>query len=93
MNCAMSINIYKNKLTKLCEVSEFQLHKSQRTIFQGILKKIFDYSEYRLIRYINATNDAQQKLILVALLHDYIDGNIAVAWKRGQLVWIKVIKA
>ena len=93
MNCAMSINIYKNKLTKLGEVSEFQLHKSQRTIFQGILKKIFDYSEYRLIRYINATNDAQQKLILVALLHDYIDGNIAVAWKRGQLVWIKVIKA
>ena len=89
----MSINIYKNKLTKLGEVSEFQLHKSQRTIFQGILKKIFDYSEYRLIRYINATNDAQQKLILVALLHDYIDGNIAVAWKRGQLVWIKVIKA
>ena len=89
----MSINFPKNTPMKLGDCTEFQLHKSQRTIFQGILKKIFDYSEYRLIRYIDATNDAQQKLILVALLHDYIDGNIVVAWKRGQLVWIKVVKA
>jgi len=89
----MSINFPKNIPMKLGDCTEFQLHKSQRTIFQGILKKIFDYSEYRLIRYIDATNDAQQKLILVALLHDYIDGNIVVAWKRGQLVWIKVVKA
>jgi len=75
------------------ECTEFQLHKSQQTIFHGILRKVLDYSEYRLIRYINLVKDPQQKLVLVALLQDYIDGNVALAWKRGQPIWIKVTKA
>lgn len=93
MNGAMSTNIPKNVPMKLGECTEFQLHKSQQTIFQGILKKVFDYSEHRLIRYIDTIKDAQQKLVLVALLQDYIDGNVALAWKRGQPVWVKVTKA
>lgn len=89
----MSINFPKNTPMKLGDCTEFQLHKSQQTIFHGILKKIFDYSEKRLIRYINTVKDIQQKLILVALLQDYIDGHVAIAWKRGQPIWVKVIKA
>lgn len=89
----MSINFPKNTPMKLGDCTEFQLHKSQQTIFHGILKKIFDYSEKRLIRYINTVKDVQQKLILVALLQDYIDGHVAIAWKRGQPIWVKVIKA
>ena len=89
----MSINFPKNAPMKLGDCTEFQLHKSQQTIFHGILKKIFDYSENRLIRYINTVKDVQQKLILVALLQDYIDGHVAIAWKRGQPIWVKVIKA
>jgi len=93
MNGAMSTNIPKNVPVKLGECTEFQLHKSQLTIFQGILKKVFDYSEHRLVRYIDNVKDPQQKLVLVALLQDYIDGNVALAWKRGLPIWVKVTKA
>ena len=92
MNGAMSTNIPKNTPMKMGECTEFQLHKSQQTIFHGILKKVYDYSEKRLIRYIDTINDAQQKMILIALLKDYIDGNVAIAWKKGQPVWIKITK-
>lgn len=74
------------------ECTEFQLHKSQLTIFQGILHKIHDYTEHRLIRNINHARDEQQRLMLVALLHDYIEGEAAVAWKRGKPIWIRVTK-
>jgi len=92
MNEAMSTNIQKSAPIKMGECTEFQLHKSQQTIFHGILKKVYDYSEKRLIRYIDTANDAQQKMTLIALLKDYIDGNVAIAWKKGQPVWIKITK-
>lgn len=72
--------------------TEFQLHKSQLTIFNGILNKICDYSEYKLVCYIDDTIDKQQKLILIALLHDYKIGHVAIAWKQGRPIWIKVVK-
>lgn len=93
MNGAMSTNIPRNVPLRLGECTEFQLHKSQQTIFQGILKKVFDYSEYRLRKHIETIKDPQQKLVLIALLHDYISGNVALAWKRGQPIWVKVTKA
>lgn len=89
----MATRIPKNPNVKPGECTEFQLHKSQQTIFNGILNKIVDYSEHRLIRHIDKIKDAQQKIVLVALLHDYIAGHVAIAWKRGNPVWIKVSKA
>lgn len=93
MNGAMATNIPKNVSVKPGECTDFQLHKSQQTIFGGIQKKVYDYSEHRLIRHIDKINDAQQKLILIALLSDYVSGHVAIAWKRGLPVWIKVIKS
>jgi hypothetical protein len=89
----MATKTPRNGKTKLGECTEFQLHKSQQTAFAGIMNKILDYSEYKLIKYIDTVKDAQQKLVLVALLHDYIAGHVAIAWKKGQPVWIKVSKA
>ncbi len=85
-------NVPSSISMKSGECTEFQLHKSQQTIFNNVLKNIRDYSEYRLIRYVDKTTDQQQKLILIALLHDYKAGHVAVAWKRGQPIWIKVTK-
>ena len=93
MNGAMSTKIPKTLPMKLGECTEFQLHKSQQTIFHGILKKVLDYSEYRLLRHIETVKDQQQRLVLIALLHDYINGDVALAWKKGQPVWVKVTKA
>ena len=89
----MSTKIPKNTRIKPGESTEFQLHKSQQTIFSGILNRIVDFTEHRLRRYIETVKDTQQKLTLIALLQDYITGNVAVAWKRGQPIWIKVSKA
>ena len=89
----MATKTPRSSKTKLGECTEFQLHKSQQTAFTGVMSKILDYSEYKLIKYIDTVKDAQQKLVLVALLHDYIAGHVAIAWKRGQPVWIKVGKA
>lgn len=92
MLSSMATNIPKNTPVKHGECTEFQLHKSQQTIFNNILRNICDFSEHKLIRYIDTVTDQQQKLVLVALLHDYKAGHVAIAWKRGQPIWIKVTK-
>lgn len=93
MNRVMAINIPKNILVRPGECTEFQLHKSQQTVFNGFRKKIYDYSEHRLSKYIDTIKDAQQKTVLIALLHDYVNGDVAIAWRKGQPVWIRVTKA
>jgi hypothetical protein len=93
MNIAMSTRFPKNTKIKPGECTEFQMHKSQHTAFTGIMHLVIDFTEHRLARYIEKIKDAQQKLILVALLQDYKIGNVAIAWKKGQPVWIKVSKA
>lgn len=73
--------------------TEFVLHKSQQSLFHGIQKKIVDYTEHRLLRYANIVRDPQQKLVLMAMISDYREGKIAVAWKRGMPVYIRVTKS
>lgn len=72
--------------------TDFVLHKSQQTIFSGLQQKIVDYTEHRLLRYANTVRDPQQKLVLMAMLSDYRDGKIAVAWKRGQPLYVRVTR-
>lgn len=92
MSGLMATNIPKNVLAKPWECTEFQLHKSQHTILNGILRKVYDFSEHKLIEYIKKIDDAQQRVVLNQLLKDYISGNVALAWRKGQPVWIKVTK-
>ena len=72
--------------------TEFMLHKSQQSIFNGIQKKIVDYTEHRLMRYAMNVRDPQQKLVLMAMISDYRMGLIAIAWRRGMPIYIKVTK-
>lgn len=92
MNIAMSTRYPKDAKIKVGETTEFHLHKSQYTIFTGILHLIADYTEYKLKRCIELATDKQQKNALFKLLNDYITGNVAVAWKKGQPVWVMVSK-
>lgn len=92
MNIAAATKMPKKTKMKLEESTDFQLHKSQLTIFSGILQMVFDYTEYKLRKHIDIVKDEHQKLTLKQLLKDYITGNVAVAWKKGQPIWIKVSK-
>jgi len=72
--------------------TDYVLHKSQQTIFNGIQGKIIDYTEHRLLRYLSTVKDPQQRLVLTAILHDYCLGHIAIAWKRGSPTYLRVTK-
>lgn len=75
-----------------CNNTEFQMHISQQAMFSRIHNHVFDYTEKRLIKCIeNATSD-QQSVLLTALLEDYCSGNVAVAWRRGEPVYVRVTK-
>lgn len=73
--------------------TEFTLHVSQQSLPRELRKKILDYTQHRLEKYTESVDDPQQKMVLYALLHDYVKGDVAVAWKRGQPVYVKVTKA
>lgn len=74
----------------ISECTEFTMHVSQKTEFANSKKKLIDYTEYKLIRYIEKVRDKQQELILNVMLVDYVKGNIAVAWRKGQPVYVSV---
>jgi hypothetical protein len=70
--------------------TDFQLHKSQ--IPGSDKRNLFDYTEFRLNRYILQVTDEQQKTTLVNVLENYKKGKVAVAWKAGKPVWISITK-
>lgn len=72
--------------------TDFVLHKSQQTKFNGIQKKIVDFTEHKLMKYAEVITDPQQKLVVMAMISDYRNGFIAVAWKKGSPIYIRVTK-
>ena len=88
----MATKIPKNTTIKPGESTDFQLHKSQQSLFNGILQKVSDYSEKRLARLIENTTEKKKKETLQNLLSDYVAGRVAIAWHRGHPIWIKVTK-
>jgi hypothetical protein len=72
--------------------TEFHMHKSQKSMFNGIQHRVIDYTEHRLIRYAKTVKDKQQQYVLLELIQSYKAGKVAIAWKRGLPVWIPVTK-
>ena len=73
------------------ECTPFVMHTCQ-TVNNNEKRQIIDYTEHKLIRYANISNDAQQKLVLFALISDYREGKVAVGWRKGVPCYIKVTK-
>lgn len=67
--------------------TEFQLHAGKNRA-----RNVVDFTEYRLLKYAEKTNDHQQRMILMALIDDYRNGLVAVAWRRGYPVPVRVTK-
>ena len=72
--------------------TEFQLHKTQLSIFSNIQSKIIDFTECRLNKYISDSTNTDEKNTLVELLKKYKKGNVAISWRDGIPYWINVIK-
>lgn len=88
----MSNRNSKNSDDSMLHSTEFQLHKSQLTIFQEILDQVIDYTEHRLKKYANSVKDHQQRAALLELVERYKKGMVAIAWKKGRPVWLSVTK-
>ena len=71
--------------------TEFQLHKSQLQV-NGSKRTLFDYTEFRLKRYIEQLKDEEQKTTLQKILKEYRQGILAVAWRNGKPVWLRITK-
>lgn len=66
---------------------------SRSTDFQlyvGSGSNVIDFTRHRLLAFANKTKDLQQQMFLMALVEDYVNGLVAIAWKRGSPVHIKV---
>ena len=74
------------------QCTEFQLHKSQIPEFDKIRDKIVDFTEHRMMRYIAAVKDEQQRGALIALIGKYRLGHAAIAWRRGRPIFVAVSK-
>ena len=88
----MATRIPRDIKVPLHECTNFVLHVSQQTIFNGFQKKIIDYTEHKLIKYIATITDVQQKMLLMAMLSDYLNGHVAIAWRKGTPCYLKVTK-
>lgn len=92
MSRTMATRGLASSKTPFVACTEFALHVSQQAGFSVAKKKLIDYTEHRLIKYAKSVSDAQQKLVLFALIEDYRNGHVAVAWRNGLPTHIKVTK-
>lgn len=69
--------------------TEYALHSSLRA---QDYKNVLDLSEFRMRRYADSVTDQQQQRVLLQLIEEFLDGDIAVAWKRGRLSYIRVTR-
>ena len=70
------------------KATDFQIHASQNTL-QKNCKNIFDYSEYKLKKIIQNCKSQKQQIQYIALLDDYVNGFVSIAWKAGTPIYIK----
>lgn len=67
--------------------TEFQLHGGKERA-----KNVIDFTEKKLIQYASKAKDPQQKAIIMTLIEDYQNGRVAVAWRRGYPVPVRVTR-
>lgn len=74
-----------SNVKRLEETTSFQLYANYNS-------NVVDFTERKLLMYATRITDAQQRLMIMALIKDYTDGNVVVAWKRGLPIYIKVMR-
>lgn len=74
------------------DCTEFQMHKTQHPQFDEARKKLIDFTEHKLIRFLDKTKDAQQRAVLVGVIDRYRKGDVAVAWKKGHPIYVETTK-
>lgn len=74
------------------DCTEFQMHKTLHPQFDSLKKKLIDFTEHKLVRYLDSIVDAQQREVMMDIIDRYRRGLIAVAWKKGRPVHLDLTK-
>lgn len=82
----MVIQDASDALKRPSSCTEFQLHVDAGP-------NVIDFTKHRLLRCIERAKDPRQRLLLVALAQDYVSGQVAVAWRRGRPVLVRLAQA
>lgn len=78
---------------KNAERTEFQLHISQFQSYRHDRRVLQDFTEAKLIRYLDEVSyDPEKKMLVTAILEDYRAGRVAIAWKHGEPVYVRMTK-
>lgn len=73
--------------------TEFQLHISQFQSYFRSKKVLRDFSESRLRWYLeNMVNDPIRAALIQEIIDDYAAGKVAIAWKAGEPVYVRMNK-
>lgn len=84
----MSSKIFKEKDN---ERTEFQLHISQYQTFQSYKHILKDFTEVKLERYLEEVSyDPLKKKQVENVLRDYKLGRLAIAWKKGEPMYVRI---
>lgn len=86
----MHTNKMATKMTQDASLKECTSFVMHRSLHAGDKKNVIDYSEKRLLRLAKRARDEQQRLVIMTMLHDYKRGDIAIAWRAGNPVFIRV---
>lgn len=71
--------------SRVDERTEYQLHTKR-------VGNVVDFTLHKLCMYALKTKDPQQKLMIFALIEDYRAGAVAIAWRRGLPIPLRVTK-
>jgi len=92
MNFGMATRGGANVELNLGNSTDFVMHISRIQICKDSKCVIIDFTERKLLKYAKTTKDKQQQLVIMALVVDYKAGHVAVAWKNGNPVPLRVTK-
>jgi hypothetical protein len=70
------------------ECTEFQLHMTQLPSYDKLKGKLVDFTEQKLLRYLDVVVDEQQIMALQDLIARYRRGLVAVGWRKGKPVYV-----
>jgi len=88
MGEVMSSRIFKDRSSGR---TEFQLHISQYQTFQSSRKVLRDFTEAKLLRYLEEVqHDPSRSRVVENLIKEYRQGRVAVAWKQGEPLYVKI---
>ena len=76
-----------NSIKRVSSSTDYQLHDEL-----GCKGNVIDFTLQKLKRKIASISALKQKILLEAMLEDYISGVVAISWRRGLPSALRVTK-